>query len=192
MPGRILFASLLSTMPSNMISVNFNAVIKAWLDADPADRDLEQGALLLLQLDRNNIKYQSRLRNLQSHAEEMEAELRESLTVRESMPSPAEEEAIRQEARRLVSSPMKDNNPAAEFKAGKRADHDSLPEDIQKLYVENGELREKMRQYHLEIRHLLKKKTACASKDLKVLCQLLKETDLLYRANWHSYDGYGK
>lgn len=177
------------------VRMNFNAVIASWLDKDPEDRDLEQGAMLLLQLDRNNIAYNARMRNLKAHAAEMEDALRGHLTRRENTPTPEEAEQIRKDAGQLLESLDKSADSKSEakaFKTGKRPDHDSLPDEIRQVYDENIELRQKMSQYHLEIRTLLRKKTACASTDLKELCKLLKSTDLKYHDNWKKYDSYGK
>ena len=43
-----------------------------------------------------------------------------------------------------------------QFKAGKRLDHDSLPVEIQALYIENGNIIHKMRELHLQLRQLSK------------------------------------
>lgn len=50
--------------------------------------------------------------------------------------------------------PSAADNAQSEFKAGKRADHDSLPEDIQALYVENLDITHRMRELHLRLRLL--------------------------------------
>lgn len=174
------------------IKINFNTVANAWLRSHPSDRDLGQGALYILQIDRNQIAYAARMRNLKDHAQEIEDTLRSLVTVREKTPTPEQAEQIRQEARELLQEiqPLKADNPTAQFKGGKRADHDTLPPEIQQLYVGNLELRHKMQQLHLEIRQLLKKKTACASADLRDLCQLMRKTDTQYHDNWKAYDGY--
>lgn len=174
------------------IKINFNAVANAWLRSDPADRDLSQGALYILQIDRNQTAYAARMRNLKAYAQEIEQTLRDHITVREKTPTPEQAKQIRAEARQLLQeiAPLKEDNPAAQFKSGKRADHDTLPTDIQQLYADNLELRHKMQQLHLEIRQLLKKKTACASSDLRDLCQLMRKTDTQYHDNWKQYDEY--
>lgn len=51
-----------------MIKYNFNAVIKAWLDAAPEDRNLAHGATILLQLDGNKIRHNNIMRNLGRNA----------------------------------------------------------------------------------------------------------------------------
>lgn len=177
-----------------MIKYNFTAVIKQWLDAKPADRDIAAGALILLRLDGNRIRYDNALRNPQRYAEQIETELRAHYERRENAPSEEEKKRIREQAKKLLAekTSLKSNNPANEFKAGKRADHDSLPEDIRELYAENLELRHSMQQYHLQIRTLLKSKRECAPEDLRDLCQLMKKADQKYHDNWMKYDNFGK
>ena len=176
------------------LNINFNAVIKAWLDAAPEDRDLEQGARILLQLTRNTIRYNSMIRNPAAHADVIEQELRAHLQRRESTPTPEEAVRIRAEAKAAIKEifTLKENNPAKEFKAGKRPDHDSLPDDIKQLYVDNLEIRHRMQQYHLEIRTLIRSKKDCAPADLRDLVKLLKNADVQYHDNWEKYDHYGR
>ena len=52
-------------------------------------------------------------------------------------------------------------NVSSEFKAGKRADHDSLPIEIQALYVENGNIIHKMRELHMRLRSLSVENATC-------------------------------
>ena len=177
-----------------MIKYNFNAVIQAWLNADPQDRDLAQGATMLLQLDSNKIRFNNIMRNPAKYADVIESELRRHYEERINRPSEEQKEAIRKEARELLEqhTSLKDGNTAKQFKAGKRADHESLPEDIRKLYERNQELRYSMQQLHLQIRTLIKSKKDCAPQDLKDLCALLKRDDEEYRRNWNDYDSYAR
>ena len=175
-----------------MINYNFTAVIQAWLDAAPEDRDLRHGAMLLLQLDQNRIRYNNIMRDPQRHEKMLESELRRHFEQRAAIPTEEQKEAIRKEARELLEehTSLKEDNPAAQFRAGKRADHDALPAEIRALYEKNLELRHAMQQYHLQIRTLLKSKKDCAPEDLRDLCSLLRDADKKYRANWKQYDSY--
>lgn len=175
-----------------MIKYNFTAVIQAWLDAAPEDRDLRQGAMLLLQLDQNRIRYNSIMRDPQRNADLLESELRRHFELRKDRPSEEQKAQIRRDARELLKehTSLKEDNPATNFRAGKRADHDALPAEIRALYEKNLELRHAMQQYHLQIRTLLKSKKDCAPQDLKDLCALLRDADKKYRDNWKQYDSY--
>ena len=70
-----------------MIKYNFNAVIKAWLDAAPEDRNLALGATILLQLDGNKIRHNNIMRNLGRNAGLIESELRRHYELRVNRPS---------------------------------------------------------------------------------------------------------
>lgn len=173
-----------------MINYNFTAVIQSWLDADPQDRDYAAGATILLQLDGNKIRYNNIIRNPTRYADILEAELRRHFDQRNNRPSEQQKQIIRNEAKKVIKSLFTEQSKAKQFKAGKRADHDSLPEDIKALYEKNTELRYKMQQLHLQIRTLIKSKKDCAPADLKDSCDLLKKYDIEYRKNWNSYDNF--
>ena len=50
--------------------------VKEWLDANPEDRDLAAGALLVLQLTNNRIMYQNFMRKPKLYASRIEYELK--------------------------------------------------------------------------------------------------------------------
>ena len=50
--------------------------VKEWLDANPEDRDLAAGALLVLQLTNNRIMYQNFMRRPKQYASRIEYELK--------------------------------------------------------------------------------------------------------------------
>ncbi|MBD5386665.1 hypothetical protein HDR70_02100 [bacterium] len=185
---------------------DFSSLIRSYLRSDPADRDLSKGALLLLRIHGNEFRYNAMIRNLQANAQRIEDELNDYLRHRDSIPSKEEARQIRKEAQALIDAKGKrqpDSGSAVagaselpqvsgrDFKAGKRTDHDSLPEHIQLIFEQNMALKRRMSQYHLEIRNLLKSSKDCASADLKTLVTLLKEADITYRKNWKTYDRYG-
>lgn len=177
-----------------MIKENFNAVIRHWLDSAEEDRDYAEGAMLLLRIDRNRIRYNMVIRNPAKYAGQIESELRKHYEDRINRPSEAEKLKIREDAKRLLADhdKLRKNNPANGFKSGKRGDHDSLPAEIQQLYVDNLDLRRALQQYHLQMRTLIKSKRECAPEDLKDICALIKKTDVKYHENWKAYDNYGK
>ena len=183
---------------------DFSSLIRSYLRADPADRDLKAGALLTLRIHGNEFRYNAVMRNLEANAQNIEDELRLYLQRRDAIPSREEAVQIRREAAALVNSAGNgdrqrdsrtdsgsNSDNLSEFKAGKRADHDSLPEHIQLIFEQNMALKRRMSQYHLEIRNHLKSSKDCAAADLKTLVSLLKEADVTYRTNWKKYDSYG-
>lgn len=72
---------------------------------------------------------------------------------------------------------------------GKRADHDSLPENIQHIWEENAERWKKMRSLHAQLEVMVAKPgyQAC---DGNEICHVLRETDTLIRNEYKRYDTY--
>ena len=79
---------------------------------------------------------------------------------------------------------------AQEFRAGKRADHDTLPPEIQALYVENASLMQKMRELHLQLRMLSTQASTCPDSDRYPFLKEIIELDKRYHKNWQEYDNY--
>lgn len=167
--------------------VNFDAVIKSWLDAHPEDRDPTQGALLLLKLDRNQVAYRAHIANPQRYLPKIQEALKAHLDRRRNIPSQQQTEQLVAEAEDILAT-----KDCKEIKSGKRADHDSLPENIRKLYEDNLDLRRRRSLYHSQIQILRTSKADCSREDIRDLVALLKKTDIMYRENWKKYDNYGK
>ena len=168
---------------------NLYTQCRSWLHTPEADRDFELGARLAFRIHANPHRHRAILRAPQATLSSVVKILSDYVARIDATPSADEAAKIKEEARKLTEKPVP---PAKEFKAGKRADHDSLPKDIQQIFERNMDLRRKMSQYHLEIRNLLKSKKDCAPADLRPLVELLKNSDEVYRRNWAAYDAYGK
>ena len=82
------------------------------------------------------------------------------------------------------------NKLFADFKAGKRADHDSLPEDIQALYVENLDIVHRMRELHLKLRTLSLENATCPDSERYPFLKEIISLDKRLHANWDAYDHY--
>ena len=100
--------------------------------------------------------------------------------------------AQEEQVRNIIQSrtEFKENNPAAEFKAGKRADHDSLPEDIQALYVENLDIVHRMRELHLRLRMLSDSTKLVPDSERKPLLDEFISLDKKLHDNWNTYDHF--
>lgn len=137
---------------------NLTDKLQQWLDTPSAERDWNEGAILLLQLTNNTIMYRNLSINPKGKAEFIEGKLRAFLKARREVEAHDEVNIMQEQVDAIVASRTefsnKDTNPATDFKAGKRADHDSLPEDIQALYVENLDITHRMRELHLRLRLL--------------------------------------
>lgn len=84
----------------------------------------------------------------------------------------------------------KDTNPATDFKAGKRGDHDSLPDDIKALYTENLDIVRRMRELHLRLRLLSDSTKLVPASERKPLLDEFIKLDKKLHDNWNAYDHY--
>ena len=172
----------------------FTKKIQSWLNTPDAQKDYAQGALLLLQLSGNAIMYHNLSVYPQGHAEFITGKLQQYLDFRLSETTHKEVVEMQKQVDEIVKSHTEfknpETNPATEFKAGKRADHDSLPDDIRALYVENLDIVHKMRELHLKLRTLSSEKSPCPDSDRYPFLKELISLDKRLHANWETYDHF--
>jgi len=173
---------------------NLTDKLQQWLDTPSAERDWNEGAILLLQLTNNTIMYRNLSINPKGKAEFIEGKLRAFLKARREVEAHDEVNIMQEQVDAIVASRTefsnKDTNPATAFKAGKRADHDSLPEDIQALYVENLDITHRMRELHLRLRLLSDSTRQVPASERKPLLDEFINLDKKLHANWDTYDHY--
>ena len=170
--------------------------MQAWLNAEPEDRSLEEGVVMVLQLTRNrfladNIKRRKDMKML-------EYQLQKYLKQRLNTVTHQEVEEMKKQAAKIAEDrhlDAKRKTPKSlpeEWKKGKREDHDSLPEEMQALYKENLNLLRRMRECHMQARRLAKIQQPCTDCDVYPFVKELIELDKKYRDNWARYDSYGR
>ena len=180
----------------------FTLKLQEWLNTPAEERDLEVGATLLLQLTNNKILYRNIKSNLKSHADFIEFKLKRYLQYRLQDLTHEEVEAMKKQVDGIVSkfaldkakAPSKkgkaSKSEAQEWKGGKRADHDTLPAEIQALYVENASIMQKMRELHLQLRNLSTQASTCPDSDRYPFLKEIIELDKRYHKNWQAYDSF--
>ena len=163
--------------------------VKEWLDANPDERDLAAGALLVLQLTNNRIMYQNFMRRPKQYASRIEYELKkkyqfylQQLTHEQVMEMGKQVEVISKEH----NLP----NEHEEFKKGKRADHDALPVEIQALYAQNLSIMQQMRRLHTQLQLLSVENSTCPDSERYPFLKELIDLDKQYHANWEQYDHF--
>ena len=163
--------------------------VKEWLDANPDERDLAAGALLVLQLTNNRIMYQNFMRRPKQYASRIEYELKkkyqfylQQLTHEQVMEMGKKVEVISKEH----NLP----NEHEEFKKGKRADHDALPVEIQALYAQNLSIMQQMRRLHTQLQLLSVENSTCPDSERYPFLKELIDLDKQYHANWEQYDHF--
>lgn len=166
--------------------------VAQFLDTPDEQKDWNTAALLLLQLTNNTIMYRNLSLNPKGKSEFIEGKLRQFLKARRAVEAHDEVNIMQQQVDEIIESrtEFKDNNEAKDFKAGKRADHDSLPEDIQALYVENLDIVHRMRELHLRLRLLSEDTQLHSDSERKPLLDEFISLDKKLHANWDTYDHF--
>lgn len=172
----------------------FTKKLQSWLNTPGSKKDYAQGALLLLQLSGNAIMYHNLSVYPQGHAEFITGKLQQYLNFRLSETTHKEVVEMQKQVDEIVKSHTEfknpETNPATEFKAGKRADHDSLPDEIKALYVENLDIVHRMRELHLKLRTLSSEKSPCPDSDRYPFLKELISLDKRLHSNWDTYDHF--
>lgn len=170
----------------------FTEKIQKWLDTPHEERDYEQGALYLLKLNGNQIMYRNLMANPRGKAEFIEYHLRKHFSFRIKDLTHAQVVEMQKQVDKIEKKhhSFTENNPAKEFKQGKRADHDTLPDEIQALYVENLSIVQRMREVHLRLRTLSTADVPCPDSERYPFLKELIELDTKLHANWEQYDHY--
>lgn len=128
------------------IDPKFTSEIQEWLNTPAQQRDMQKGATMLLQLNRNRAFFNSVLMRPAKFAAKLEYELRKHLNIR--LQNMAVSDVIAMERKvlprveaTLAAPAITTDTDFAEGKVatGKRADHDSLPPEIQALWNGNSE-----------------------------------------------------
>lgn len=122
------------------------AKIQAYLDAAPEDKNVIEGATMLLSLNRNRIFFQNVVRKPEKFADKVEYELKKHLAIRldrktiadvatmNKVVIPAAQATIAEGA--PVISTDNDLPTEGTVVRGKRADHELLPDEIKALWDE--------------------------------------------------------
>ena len=172
---------------------DFTAKLQSWLNTPRAERNWEEGSTLLLQLTGNKILYRNLSVNPEGKANYIEGRLQQFLDFRLAELTHEQVEEMERQVESITRQHcefQQDDNEAKDFRAGKRADHDQLPDDIQALYVENLDLLHRMRELHLRLRTLSRTGSTCPDSDRYPFLKELIKLDKKLHDNWNAYDHY--
>lgn len=176
--------------------------VQKYLQTEPAKRDVVEGATLLLKLNRNRILYQNVMRKPEKYAGKVEYELKKFLKIRLDDKTMADVAAMDRTVipfaestinKRMVLAAEKADDidvpeelEVAVRHAGKRADHDELPDEIKGLWDQSTELWFKIKETYETLKTMEKSQPCDRYEYLKIL----DEADKQYRKNMSWYDGY--
>lgn len=170
----------------------FNAKLQSWLN--DGKRMVEDGCMLLLQLEGNRIHYDNLMRfpDKGKLMKYLVSELTRRLKARLSKVTHEKVEEMSKKVDVIVSKHFSHSKGTSdeEFRKGKRADHDQLPEEIQARYVENLSLLQRMREVHLKLRSLSTENVSCPDSERYPFLKELIELDKKLHENWEVYDHY--
>ena len=173
---------------------NLTDKLRQFLETPNEQKDWNAGAILLLQLTNNPIMYRNISLNPKGKADFILGKLQQFLKARCEIENHNEVMALQSTVNEIVTQRTEfsnpDTNPATDFKAGKRSDHDSLPEDIQALYVENLDIVHRMRELHLQLRKLSDSTKTIPDSERKPLLDEFIALDKKLHDNWNTYDHY--
>lgn len=171
----------------------FTNKLQTWLSLPREDRDWDEGTLMLLQLTGNKIMYRNLSVNPEGKANFIEGKLQQYLEFRLAELTHEQVKEMQHAVEEIVKEHTEfksDDNEAKNFKAGKRADHDTLPEEIQALYVENLDLVHRMRELHLKLRTMSTTDSTCADSDRYPFLKEFIKLDKKLHDNWNVYDHF--
>lgn len=170
----------------------FTQRLQDWMNTPDAQKDWAEGAILLLQLTGNRIMYNNVSVNPKGKAEFIKGQLQKFLNFRLADLTHAEVESMQAQVDEIVKKVVKpsESSEFVEFKAGKRSDHDDLPDEIKALYAENLDIVHKMRELHLRLRTISTETSTCPDSDRYPFLKELIALDKTLRSNWETYDHY--
>lgn len=179
----------------------FTEQIRLWLETPEAERDYATGALYLLKLSGNQILYKNIVAALDKRHDVIEYQLQKYYNFRVQALTHAQVQEMEKQVEQIVAEHIplaavavtdavalqgKDQSPAK----GKRADHDSLPDEIKAKYVENLSLLQRMRELHLRLRSLSLENATCPDSERYPFLKELISLDKKLHSNWEAYDHF--
>lgn len=169
----------------------FTQQIKEWLEQHHDERDYATGALFLLKLSGNQIMYRNLIANPSAKADFIEYQIQKYYNFRVQDLTHEQVVEMEKEVEQIVAEHIPLAAEADECPAkGKRADHDSLPDEIKAKYVENLSLLQRMRELHLRLRSLSLENSTCPDSERYPFLKELIALDKKLHANWEAYDHY--
>lgn len=182
----------------------FTESLKRWLETPREERDVREGAELLLRINGNRHIYNLAMNRPEAAHDHVEYDLKKFLQIRldghtvesiremerellpkvRSLIPPPEEET---ESEFSEDDTVEETPTAPNVHRGRRPDHDELPEHIRAIYDRGGELYEKIRRTFTELQDLETAPPCDRYEKIKILEGLYEE----YIAGWDEYDAYG-
>ena len=160
--------------------------MRRYLDAEPAERDNAEAAKVLLRVSGQIHLYNKIMREgPDAYAPFIEKRLREYYMFRLAKVTREEVRELSGKADAVVEAMPKRED---EMRLGRRADHDSLPDEVRGAYVEALDCLHKIRELHLQIRRLALSEATCPDSELYPFVKEIVKLDDRRLALWKRYD----
>ena len=164
--------------------MSFQKKVYDWLDLPVDERNLEAGATLLLQITRNRVLHQNVVRR--KNFEKIEYVLKKYMNEHKNEIPQTDAAGDDTEDEDTSNESL---NPLTVEMRGKRKDHDSLPEEIQMIFVANTEKYHMMRSLHEKLK-LMSEDDKFSDEDRKPHLDELVKLDTQIREAWEKYDNF--
>lgn len=172
----------------------FTEKIKQWLETPEAERDYSVGATYLLKLSGNQILYKNIVANIDNRHTVIEYQLQKYYNFRLAALTHAQVEEMSAQVETIAEEHHLTDEastfPKEDRRTGKRADHDSLPDDVKAKFIENLSILQRMRELHLRLRSLSLENATCPDSERYPFLKELIALDKKLHANWEAYDHY--
>ena len=174
--------------------MEFIEEVREFIAAEDSERDYARGAMLMLKCNRNRMMYNQISRRPERWAKRIVYELQKWLRVREAAVTHTEVAKMQQQADTAIEKIGDDGSRRQsedkEQRVGKRPDHDSLPLEIQSLYIENLDIARRMRECHMQARNATGPTASCIDSEKFGFLSELIALDKKLHSNWQKYDTY--
>ena len=168
----------------------FTEKLQQWMNTPDEQKDWDEGAIMLLQLSGNKIMYANISHNPKGKAEFIKGKLQQYLNFRLQDLTKQQVKEMQQKVEVIVKDTIKPDGDFADFKAGKRSDHDLLPDEIKALYAENLDIVHRMRELHLKLRTLSLENATCPDSERYPFLKEIIALDKRLHENWDAYDHF--
>lgn len=168
-----------------MLDNSYTEKVQFWLNSEHTSAEsIRQGALLLLQSNKNKVLYANIMRNplREIWRHRLEYELNNILKVRLDGLTRLQVQEMDQRVTKEAEAVISRGEPTK----GRRADHDSLPVGIQNCFNSCSDIYKKIRKLHTMLRSMGNATSCDRYEHLKVLDEL----DTVYRKRMQQYDEY--
>lgn len=171
----------------NKFDSRFTETLRQWLDNE--NRDYAEGAMLLYRLRANPIEFRKLTANPLHYKDYIIRNIKKFYDFRASKITHQQVAAKVEKAVKIAEdTAVRKTNE--EKRSGKRADHDSLPDEIKKCYSDNIAIMQRIADDHATMRVIIRSKAPCKDADLMPLAQDIIKLDKQRLANWKKYDEY--